>query len=237
MTTKVRLCTHCCKPIVFECIKNKFYDHFHDSIYDNFHNDVWFCSYFLGNTPFFLQDPYDQTCIGPNGFTVCDERSLWILTKRAGKKTYSLVSLLNPSPSGMCLERKSWFFGLFGGDKVGMGLCSKTGSKTWEFNFIDNTHVKLSTKGQCLVRGKNKYKNSVTVQNCNKGEFLPLVYHPTSVHEAGFYLKAADGECFDGSKFRNCEGTCVCFFLIYCLICFCHYCYNYYYCSDYKYFY
>jgi hypothetical protein len=159
-----------------------------------------------GNTPFFLQDPYDQTCVGPNGFTVCDERSLWILTKRAGKKTYSLVSLLNPSPYGMCLERKSQFFGLFGGDKVGMGLCSKSGSKTWEFNFVDNTHIKLSTKGQCLVRGKKKYKNSVSVQNCKKGEFLPLVYHPTSVHEAGFYLKAADGMCFDGSKFRSCEG-------------------------------
>jgi len=160
-----------------------------------------------GNTPFFLQDPYDQTCLGPNGFTVCDERSLWILTRRAGKKTYSLVSLLNPSPYGMCLERKFNFFGLFGSDRVGMGPCSQSGSKNWLFNFVDNTHVKLSTKDQCLVRGKKSYKNSMSVQKCKKGEFLPLVYHPTSVHEAGFYLKAADGMCFDGSKFRSCEGS------------------------------
>jgi hypothetical protein len=107
----------------------------------------------------------------------------------------------------MCLERKFSFFGLFGSDRVGMGPCSKGGSKNWLFNFVDNTHVKLSTKGQCLVRGKKSYKNSMSVQNCNKGEFLPLVYHPTSVHEAGFYLKAADGMCFDGSKFRSCEGS------------------------------
>ena len=45
--------------------------------------------------------------------------------------------------------------------------------------------------GQCLVRGKGGYRNSVTVQNCKKGEFLPLVYHPTEVHENGFYLKSA----------------------------------------------
>ena len=159
-----------------------------------------------GNTPFFLQDPQDQTCLGPNGFTVCDERSLWVLTRRAGKKTYSLVSLLNPSPYGMCLERKYSFFGLFGSDRVGMGLCSQGGSKNWDFNFVDKTHVKISTKGQCLVRGKKKFMNSISVQNCNKGEFTPLVYHPTSVHEAGFYLKAADGACFDGEKFRSCEG-------------------------------
>lgn len=160
-----------------------------------------------GNTPFFLQDPYDETCLGPNGFTVCDERSLWILTRRAGQKTYSLISLLNPSPHGMCLEKKTSFFGIFGSDQVGMGLCSRIGSKSWEFNFVDNTHVKLATKGQCLVRGKKTYKNSVSVQNCKKGEFLPLVYNPTSVHEAGFYLKAGDGSCFDGSKFRSCEGS------------------------------
>jgi hypothetical protein len=160
-----------------------------------------------GNTPFFLQDPYDQTCLGPNGFTVCDERSLWILTKRAGTKTYSLVSLLNPSTHGMCLERKSGFLGLFGGDKIGMGPCSKKGSKVWEFSFVDNKHVKLSSQGQCLVRGKKTYKNSVSVQNCKKGEFLPLLYHPTSVHENGFYLKSADEKCFDGEKFRSCEGT------------------------------
>jgi hypothetical protein len=161
-----------------------------------------------GNTPFFLQDPHDNTCLGPNGFTVCDERALWVLTRRADRKnTYSLVSLLQPSPYGMCLERKKWFFGLLSGDDVGMGLCSKPGAKNWAFEFIDKTHVKLSSGGMCLVRGKKKYKNSISVQPCKKGEFLPLVYHSTTVHEAGFYLKAADGACFDGERFRSCDGS------------------------------
>lgn len=160
-----------------------------------------------GNTPFFLQDPYDQMCLGPKGFTVCDENALWILTKRTGKKTYSLVSLLNPSSSGMCLERKSSLFGLLSSDRVSVGSCNSGRAKSWEFEFVDQTHVKLSTKGQCLVRGKKQFKNSISVQACSKGEFIPLIYHPTAVHENGFYIKAADGTCFDGNKFRSCEGA------------------------------
>jgi len=27
-----------------------------------------------GNTPFFLQDPYDDMCLGPHGFTMCNEQ-------------------------------------------------------------------------------------------------------------------------------------------------------------------
>jgi hypothetical protein len=144
-----------------------------------------------GNTPFFLQDPYDQMCLGPHGFTICDERALWILTKRKGKKTYSLVSLLNPSPYGMCLSRQTTLFGLFKTDNIGMGLCSKKDAMEWEFEFADQHHVRLSTgnHGQCLVRGKKRYKNSASLQSCKKGEYLPLLYHPTAVHEAGFYLK------------------------------------------------
>lgn len=160
-----------------------------------------------GNTPFFLQDPYDQMCLGPSGFTVCDERALWILTRVSGKKTYALVSLLNPAATQHCLERKSGFLGLFPSEKVGMGSCKNGGSRSWEFEFVDQTHVKLSSKGQCLVRGKRGYKNSASVQSCKKKEFLPLVYHPTAVHENGFYLKSADGSCFDGSSFRACEGA------------------------------
>lgn len=160
-----------------------------------------------GNTPFFLQDPRDNTCLGPNGFTVCDERALWILTRRANRKTtYSLVSFLNPSKQGNCLERKSGFLGLTKTDNVGLGFCSTDGSKSWEFEFIDKTNVKLSINQMCLVRGKKKFKNSVSLQSCKKGEFLPMVYHPAEVHTAGFFLKAADGTCFDGSKFRSCEG-------------------------------
>lgn len=161
-----------------------------------------------GNTPFFLQDPYDEMCLGPKGFTVCDENALWVLTKRTGKKTYSLVSLLNPQTTGgLCLETKPMLFGLFRTDRVSIGPCSSGRAKSWEFEFIDQTHVKLSTNGQCLVRGKKTYKNSISVQPCSKNEFLPLVYHPTAVHENGFYIKAADGKCFDGTKFRACDGT------------------------------
>ena len=88
-----------------------------------------------------------------------------------------------------------------------MGLCSKGGSKNWNFEFTDAKHVKLSSEGQCLVRGKGGYRNSASVQSCKKGEFLPLVYHPTAVHENGFYLKSADSRCLDGNRFVSCTGT------------------------------
>ena len=162
-----------------------------------------------GNTPFFLQDPHDQMCLGPDGFTMCNENALWILTKRPGGKVpkYSLVSLLNPNPKGICLERKTSFFGLFGTDRLGMGACDKRGAKSWGFEFLDAKHVKLSVQGQCVVRGKKKYRNSVSLQPCKKGEALPFLYHPTAVHEVGFYLKAPDGGCFDGSQFKSCESA------------------------------
>jgi hypothetical protein len=46
-----------------------------------------------GKTPFLLQDPVDQTCLGPHGFTVCDENALWIITPRKGVKTFSMVHM------------------------------------------------------------------------------------------------------------------------------------------------
>lgn len=164
----------------------------------------------MGNTPFWLQDAEDQTCLGPSGFTICDERTLWILTRRKGRKTYSLVSLLNPARQDHCLTRESGFLGFGGGSKVSMGSCNKGNAQSWDFDFVSEQHVRLSTKGYCLVRGKQKYKNSMSVQPCGKvkggGEFTPLVYHPTEVHKNGFYLKSADGTCFDGASFRKCEG-------------------------------
>lgn len=159
-----------------------------------------------GLTPFFLQDPFDQTCLGANGFTQCDEGALWLLTKREGKKTYSLVSFLNPSQS-ICLQRQTTLLGFITTDQLTLGPCSKNSAKSWDWEFVDQTHVKLSNGGQCLVRGKDGLKSTVAVQSCKKGEFTPLVYHPTAVHENGFYLKAADGDCFDGGKFRSCTGT------------------------------
>lgn len=120
---------------------------------------------YKGNTPFFLQDPYDQMCLGQNGFTICDESALWVLNRRTGKSSYSLVTLLNPNAGGgICLERKTTFFGLFNSDSVGVGSCNKKGARSWNFEFKDQTHVMLSTQGQCLVRGKKFYKNSASVQ-------------------------------------------------------------------------
>ncbi len=159
-----------------------------------------------GNTPFFLQDPFDEMCLGPRGFGMCDESTLWILTKRKGKSTYSLVSLLNPQGQGTCLQRKVSLFGLIRNDKVGIGSCGKRNAKSWSFEFVDQLHVKLSTQGQCLIRGKH-YKNSISVQSCKKGEFVPLVYHPTAVHEHGFLIKTPDNYCFDGGKFTSCTLT------------------------------
>jgi hypothetical protein len=160
-----------------------------------------------GNTPFFLQDPSDQMCLGPNGFTLCDERALWILTKRDGVKQgrYSLVSLLNDAAPGPCLQRKTSFLGLWPSKHVGMGSCKSKSAKSWEFEFTDQSFVRLSLDGQCMIRG-TPFKSSFSLQPCSKNEYVPLIYHPTAVHENGFYLKAADGKCFDGGKFRSCEG-------------------------------
>lgn len=142
--------------------------------------------------PFYLQDPSDNTCLGPTGFTVCDERTLWILTRRSyAKNTYSLVSFLYPSNYGNCLERKSALLGLMQTDNVGLGFCSTDGSKNWEFEFIEKTVVRLSINQMCLVRGKKKFKNSVSLQSCKKGEYLPMIYHPSEVDTTGFLLRTA----------------------------------------------
>jgi hypothetical protein len=159
-----------------------------------------------GLTPFFLQDPTDQMCLGPNGFTVCDENALWLLTRRTGKKTYSLVSFLHPQTTA-CLTKQTSFFGLLGSDKLTLGSCNSNAAKGWKWDFVDQSHIKLSNNGLCLVRGKKNMKNSISLQNCNKEEHVTLLYHPTAVHENGFYIKAADGTCFDGQKFRSCTGA------------------------------
>ena len=44
------------------------------------------------------------------------------------------------------------------------------------------------------------------MKSCTSGTQYYLVYHPTALHENGFYLKAADDTCFDGEKFRPCSG-------------------------------
>ena len=66
-----------------------------------------------------------------------------MLTRRPGK-TYSVVSLLKPNKHGVCLEHKSSWFGA--NDKLALGSCNRAGSKSWNFEFIDQSHVKLSSK-------------------------------------------------------------------------------------------
>jgi hypothetical protein len=183
-----------------------------------------------GNTPFLLQDPRDNTCLGPNGFTVCDERALWVLNRRVDRvDTYSLAAFLpptSPAAGGHCLERKTSFFGLIGRDRIGLGRCSKRSSKNWKFEFVDSNHVLLSTKGMCLIRGALGFANSVSLKPCppslsspsdiplssRASSFEPsfplqLVYSPTAIHENGFYIKASDGTCFDGASFVSCYGS------------------------------
>lgn len=104
------------------------------------------------------------------------------------------------------MERKSSFFGLFSSDTVGIGSCNNPGSKSWVFNFIDKKHITLSIKGKCLSRGNKKYKNTLSLKSCSTGNPYPLIYHPTALHENGFFLKGADESCFDGEKFRACSG-------------------------------
>lgn len=162
---------------------------------------------FKGLMPFFLQDPYDQMCLGPEGFTNCDERALWILTRRSGKKSYSLVSFLSPNSDGVCLQRKPSFLGIFSSKSLTLGSCKRHSSKAWEWEFLDKQLVRLTNGGLCLARGKGQHKSSISLEPCQKNEVLPLLYHPTAVHENGFYLKSADGSCFDGSTFRSCTGS------------------------------
>ena len=104
------------------------------------------------------------------------------------------------------MERKSSFLGLLNSDAVGVGSCNKPGSKSWVFNFIDKKHITLSINDKCLSRGNKKFKNALSMKSCASGTQNYLVYHPTALHENGFYLKAADESCFDGEKFRPCSG-------------------------------
>jgi hypothetical protein len=160
---------------------------------------------FRGLAAFFLQDPKDDMCLSPHGFVTCDENALWLLTTRSGRNTYSLVSFLNPS-SNICLQRKTKLFGLLNTDQLIVGSCNTASAKSWQWEWSDD-NVKLTNLGKCLVRGKNGIKNSMSVEDCggnNKKNFLALKYRLTAVHESGFLLVTADGQCFDGEKMRSC---------------------------------
>eukprot|EP00638_Chattonella_subsalsa_P010040 CAMPEP_0117750712 /NCGR_PEP_ID=MMETSP0947-20121206/10538_1 /TAXON_ID=44440 /ORGANISM="Chattonella subsalsa, Strain CCMP2191" /LENGTH=329 /DNA_ID=CAMNT_0005568945 /DNA_START=62 /DNA_END=1051 /DNA_ORIENTATION=- len=153
-----------------------------------------------GNVPFFIQDPLDGTCLGPNGFTACDTTSLWIFAGR--KEGHSLVSLLEPDESQMCLTK-------MGGSKesdLRNSKCSSKGAKLWHIEPDKHGYYKVMEDGQknCVQRTMKPHKNSVHVVQCKSG-YTPFQIVETAIHDAGFFLESADGQCFDGTKFRMCD--------------------------------
>lgn len=163
-----------------------------------------------GSVPFFLQDSSDRTCLSPMGFTLCDERALWIFAKRTNKgkgNLFSLISMLySPSPSKMCMAIETKLWGIIKTDNIVMDSCNKPLSQQWNFDFIDKKNMRLSSKDLCMVRGKKSFRNQVSVQKCSLNEYQPIAYHPTGAHDMGFLLKASDGSCFDGNRFIPCQG-------------------------------
>lgn len=98
-------------------------------------------------------------CLGPNGFTMCDGASVWILADR--REGQVLVSLLENDNSAMCLTRK-WCHSAE--SPVGLDQCKSCGAKHWTLEKDRRRgYYRLSEdKGKnCLVRarpGKGKFK-------------------------------------------------------------------------------
>jgi hypothetical protein len=152
-----------------------------------------------GSTAFFLQDPADGQCLGMNGFTICDESAVWIITPRTGTKNYSFVSLFSSTNRGPCLDvKKGWLSRV---PSVSPGSCSSKSSKNWNFQFTRSDRLKLINGPFHLTRGV-PYHNSVSMTST--GDPIELRYQPTTIHDAGFFIKSADGLCFDGDHFRSC---------------------------------
>lgn len=157
-------------------------------------------------TLFWLQDPRDNTCLGANGFGVCDESSLWMLADRKGG-----AALVAPfeTDSDMCLVRK-WCHSAE--SPMGLGQCKHGGAKRWTVTKDRRGYVKVSEdQGKnCLVRSKGKhgkfkrYKNTAEMQHCDKHGYTGLVLAKAELNE-GFFLQAADGFCFNGEKFVACD--------------------------------
>ncbi|CAM9693385.1 unnamed protein product, partial [Choristocarpus tenellus] len=104
----------------------------------------------------------------------------------------------------MCLGRAKCHSGE---SSVGVFKCSHCGTK--HINFFPTSVSGLFIVSQdnnknCLVRGKGPLKNSVGMQRCEKGG-TPLRILESALHKAGVHLLAADGQCFDGERFRTCD--------------------------------
>jgi len=79
-----------------------------------------------GKRFFWLIDPRDKSCLGAQGFGMCDGSTAWIIAER--KEGNVLVSLLENDKSDMCLERK-WCHSPV--SPVSTGPCKNCGSKHW----------------------------------------------------------------------------------------------------------
>lgn len=167
---------------------------------------LWHTSYGLkqkdlslhsGNIAFFLQDPTDGQCVGPQGFSVCDESAVWILTPRMGSKNYSFVTLFASSSKGLCLDLKKRWFGDI--TSIGLGSCGSRSAKDWNFQLIGSEGIILTHGDVRLTRGI-PFHNSIAATSWAS----ELRYQPTTIHDAGFFIKSSDGLCFDGDYFRPC---------------------------------
>lgn len=154
----------------------------------------------MENIAFFLQDPIDGQCIGAQGFSICDESAVWILTPRTGSKNYSLVSLFGASSKGLCLDlKKKWFDDLI---LVELGSCASKNAKNWNFQLMSSEGMVLTNGGRQLTRGL-PFHNSIAATS-TAAAVTVLHYQPTTIHDAGFFIKSSDGLCFDGDYFRPC---------------------------------
>jgi hypothetical protein len=79
-----------------------------------------------GKRFFWLIDPRDNSCLGAQGFGMCDGSTAWIIAER--REGNVLVSLLENDKSDMCLERK-WCHSPV--SPVSIGPCKNCGSKHW----------------------------------------------------------------------------------------------------------
>ena len=185
-----------------------------------------------GLVPFNLVSA-EGTCLDVRGsFGPCDvESSLFVYVPRtAGKRSegHSLVAVQKPADDtldGSCLARVSPF-------KAASGLtsskCNARGAKGWQLAVDRSTgkyFLSANEQKSCVVRtahsseGQNfkaavrkKKKddfdqrylfNGGMVQSCKDGgSALQIV--ESSFHDVGFWLRAADGACFDGVGFRTC---------------------------------
>lgn len=127
----------------------------------------------------------------------------------------ALVAPFETNNANMCLERK-WCHSAE--SPASIGPCKSCGAKHWQVTKDRRGYVKVSEdQGKnCLVRSKplpggkqdkklKRFKNSVMMSHCEKG-YTGLVLAKAPLNE-GFFLQAADGFCFDGSRFVACEAN------------------------------